>query len=102
MNKKMNKTIQLGSLYIQIELITSAQIRAARALLRWSSDDLSKQSGVGTATIKRIEVMAGVPSGQIRTLLAIRHALEKGGVQFVGDPEDCPGVRLVIKKNSQK
>jgi hypothetical protein len=83
-------------------LITSAQIRAARALLRWSSDDLSKQSGVGTATIKRIEVMAGVPSGQIRTLMAIKNALEKGGVQFVGDPEDRPGVRLFIKETDPK
>ena len=83
-------------------MITSAQIRAARALLRWSSDDLSKQSGVGTATIKRIEVMAGVPSGQIRTLMAIKNALEKGGVQFVGDPDDSPGVRLVIKDEGSK
>ena len=83
-------------------MITSAQIRAARALLRWSSDDLSKQSGVGTATIKRIEVMAGVPSGQIRTLLAIKNALEKGGVQFLGDPDDGPGVRLVIKESGPK
>jgi hypothetical protein len=83
-------------------LITSAQIRAARALLRWSSDDLSKQSGVGSATIKRIEVMTGVPSGQIRTLMAIKNALEKGGVQFVGDPEDRPGVRLVIDETGPK
>ena len=70
--------------------------------MRWSSDDLSKQSGVGTATIKRIEVMAGVPSGQIRTLMAIKNALEKGGVQFVGDPEDRPGVRLVIEDAGSK
>jgi predicted transcriptional regulator len=83
-------------------LITSAQIRAARALLRWSSDDLSRQSGVGSATIKRIEVMAGVPSGQIRTLMAIKNALEKGGVQFVGDPEDRPGVRLVVVETGPK
>ena len=102
MSCEMTQTIQLGSLYIQKELITSAQIRAARALLRWSSDDLSKQSGVGTATIKRIEVMAGVPSGQIRTLLAIKNALEKGGVQFLGDPDDGPGVRLVIKESGPK
>ena len=91
----MKVSIQFGSLYIQIELITSSQIRAARALIRWSSDDLSKRSGVGVATIKRIEVMPGVPSGQIRTLLAIKKALEEAGVEFIGEANDRPGVRLV-------
>jgi ribosome-binding protein aMBF1 (putative translation factor) len=73
-------------------LITSDQIRAARALLRWSSEDLSKRSGIGTATIKRIEVMSGVPNGNIRTLVAIKEALELGGVEFTGTPESSPGV----------
>lgn len=76
------------------KLITSEQIRAARALLRWSSADLSKESGVGTATIQRLEVMDGVPTGQVRTLLAIKAALEAAGVEFIGNPDDCPGVRL--------
>jgi len=75
-------------------LITSAQIRAARALLRWSSADLSELSGVGNATIKRLEVMEGVPSGQVRTLMAIKQALEAAGVEFIGAPDDRPGVRL--------
>lgn len=75
-------------------MITSSQIRAARALLRWSSADLAEQSGVGSATIKRLEVMDGVPAGQVRTLMAIRDALESGGVEFVGTPDDRPGVRL--------
>ena len=75
-------------------MITSDQIRAARALLRWSSADLSEQSGVGTATIKRMEVMDGVPTGQVRTLMAIKDALEAAGIEFIGTPEDAPGVRL--------
>jgi len=77
-----------------LELITSDQIRAARALLRWSSADLSRYSGVGTATIKRMEVMDGVPSGQVRTIEALRAALELAGVEFIGSPSDAPGVRL--------
>ncbi len=76
-------------------MITSGQIRAARALLRWSSAELSDASGVGTATIKRLEVMQGVPSGQVRTLLAIKEALELAGVEFIGTPTENPGVRLV-------
>jgi len=75
-------------------LITSDQIRAARALLRWSSSDLSRESRVGTATIQRMEVMHGVPSGQVRTLQAIQEALESGGIEFIGSPDDSPGVRL--------
>jgi hypothetical protein len=56
---------------------------------------LSELSGVGNATIKRLEVMEGVPSGQVRTLMAIKEALEVAGVEFIGAPEDRPGVRLL-------
>ena len=75
-------------------MIACAQIRAGRALLRWSAADLSVASGVGTATLLRMEVMDGVPSGQVRTLVAIKEALEAAGVEFVGAPTDHPGVRL--------
>ena len=74
--------------------ITSDQIRAARALLRWSAAGLASKSGVGIATIKRFEVMQGVPRGNTATLDAIRSALELNGVEFVGTPDDRPGVRL--------
>ena len=76
-------------------MISSEQIRAARALLRWSSNDLSAHSGVGTSTIKRMELMDGVPSGNIKTLDLIKRSLEGAGVEFIGSPEDSPGVRLV-------
>jgi len=79
-------------------LISSSQIRAARALLRWSADDLAKASKVGIATIRRFELQEGVPSGQVRILEALKSALEAAGVEFLGDFEDCPGVRLKSKK----
>ena len=75
-------------------MLTSAQLRAARALLRWSAADLAMHSGVGTATIQRMEVVNGIPSGHVKTLIALKEALEQGGVQFVGAPDDSPGVRL--------
>ena len=55
---------------------------------------MSSKSSVGTATIQRMEVMEGVPSGNIKTLSALKKALEDAGVEFIGSPEDSPGVRL--------
>jgi len=69
-------------------------MRAARALLRWSAADLSERSSVGTATIQRMEVMDGVPAGNVKTLIAIQQALEGAGIEFIGNPDDSPGVRL--------
>lgn len=57
---------------------------------------MARHSGVGTATIQRMEVMDGVPSGQVRTIEALRSALEDAGVEFVGSPNDRPGVRLKL------
>jgi DNA-binding Xre family transcriptional regulator len=79
---------------MQKALITTPQIRAARALLRWSANDLSDKSGVGISTIKRLEVMDGVPAINISTMVAIQRALEDAGVEFIGSPDDRPGVRL--------
>ena len=76
-------------------MITSVQIRAARAMIRWSAADLASAAGIGSATIKRMEVMEGVPSGNVKTLLALKATLEAAGVEFVGTPDDRPGVRLV-------
>jgi hypothetical protein len=42
-----------------------------------------------------MEVMDGVPAGQMRTLMAIKEALEAAGVEFTGSAEDHPGVRLL-------
>lgn len=76
-------------------MIASEQIRAARALLRLSVVDLSLKSGVGVATIKRLEAMDGLPSANVRTVDALVKALESLGIDFIGSPEDGPGVRLL-------
>jgi transcriptional regulator with XRE-family HTH domain len=75
-------------------VITSEQIRAARQLIRITADQLAKSSGVGLATIRRFELMTGVPSGNARLLEALQRTLEEGGVEFIGTPDDRPGVRL--------
>lgn len=79
-------------------MIISEQIRAARQLVKVTAEDLAVASGVGVATIRRYELMSGVPSGNARSIEAIQRALEAYGVEFIGTPEDRPGVRLVLKK----
>lgn len=76
-------------------MISSSQIRAAKALLRWSGEDLASKAGVSLSTIRRVEASEGVPEGQnMKTLVAIKRALECAGVEFIGSPDDRPGVRL--------
>ena len=91
------KKIPLGSLYSFLDVITSEQIRAARALTRITVSQLSESAGVGVATIKRLEAVDGVPPAQARTLSALQKALESAGVEFIGSPSENPGVRLKTK-----
>ncbi len=74
--------------------LTSAQIRAARALIRWSAEDLSRFSSVGLTTIRRAELALGQTSLTAANNLAIRHALEAAGVEFIDENGGGPGVRL--------
>jgi transcriptional regulator with XRE-family HTH domain len=75
-------------------VITSAQIRAARGILNWSRKDLAEHSGVSFASMMRLESFEGVPASNFKTLEAVMHAFEKAGIEFIGTPEDRPGVRL--------
>ena len=80
-------------------MITGAQVRAAKALIGWSGNDLAEKAGVGLSTIRRIEGRDGLlEAASIKTMQAIQKALELGGVEFLGTPEDCPGVRLKTQK----
>lgn len=62
-------------------------------MLKWTADNLAKKSEIGVATIRRIEVMNGIPTVQARILDAIQRKLEKAGVEFNGIPNHQPGVR---------
>jgi ribosome-binding protein aMBF1 (putative translation factor) len=74
--------------------LTSAQIRAARALLRWSAEDLAQQSALGVTTIRRAELTQNETSMTMANDLAVRHALEAAGVEFIDENGGGPGVRL--------
>jgi hypothetical protein len=74
--------------------LISAQIRAARALLRWSAEDLAQRSALSVATIRRAELRADETSMTVANNLAVRHALEAAGVEFIDQNGGGPGVRL--------
>jgi hypothetical protein len=74
--------------------LTSAQIRAARALIRWSAADLATKSAVGVTTIRRAELKDVETSMTTANDLAIRRALEAAGVEFIDENGGGPGVRL--------
>jgi hypothetical protein len=78
-------------------MVSSSQIRAARALLGWSSQVLSDKSGVGSATIKRYEVQEGIPAANTSVLMSIKQCFEDAGVEFTGDPVKNPGVVLHLR-----
>ena len=81
-------------------MLTASQIRAARALLKWSAKNLAVQSGLSWKTIQRLESSEGVLSTNLRTIEAIMKALEAAGVIFISENQYGPGVRL--KKRSDE
>lgn len=74
-------------------MITSGQIRGARALLDWSRQVLSERSGVGISALMRLEASDGIPSGNIKTFEAVQKTFEQAGIEFIGTPESGAGVR---------
>jgi hypothetical protein len=90
----VNLTHMVSKVNMRTSAITSAQIRAARALLRWSAVDLARQSSVGVNTIRRAEVAENGTSLTAANELAIRRALEAAGVEFIDENGGGPGVRL--------
>ena len=75
-------------------MITGTQIRAARFALRFSAEELAQRSGVSLPTIQRFEQADGIPPSRSSTLAEVRKALEAAGVEFIGSPDDGPGIRF--------
>ena len=77
-------------------MLTSDQIRAARALLRWSAQDLANKADIGISTVQRMENAKGVPSASGKNLEAVQRTFERAGVEFTNS--EAPGVRLRKKR----
>jgi transcriptional regulator with XRE-family HTH domain len=66
-------------------------------MLKWSGKDLAARTGLGFSTLMRLESLEGVPSTHAKTLEVIENTFNKAGIEFVGSPDDGPGVRLFTK-----
>ena len=85
MHDKVNKAVKP---------LTSAQMRAARALIRWSAEDLARETALSVTTIRRAELTDDETSMTAANDLAVRRALEAAGVEFIDRNGGGPGVRL--------
>lgn len=72
-------------------MITSAQMRAARALLGIDQRELAKLAGLSLPTIQRMETSGGQVRGIVHTLMKVVEALEQAGVELIGDNSPSVG-----------
>src|SRR5260370_41835776 len=86
--------------YVSILKVSIRQVKAARALLGWSQDDLAKHSGVSVPTIKRLEAADGDIGGRVETGEALVAALQEAGVEFI--PENGAGVGVRLTKRQRR
>lgn len=83
--------------------VSIRQMKAARALLDWSQNDLAEAAGVSAPTIKRLEAADGNLGGRAETGEALVAALEKAGVEFIAENGGGAGVRMRKRgKNSRR
>jgi transcriptional regulator with XRE-family HTH domain len=76
-------------------MLTSEQIRAARALLGWKQEELARKAGIGLATIQRLERGRGPLMAHVSTALKIEEAFNRAGVILIAnDIEGGLGVRF--------
>jgi hypothetical protein len=87
-------SIEILSIRRGLKLVTTRQIKAARALLGWSQADLAEKSGVSEPTIARLETVEGELGGRELTAGKIRAAIVAAGIEFIDENGGGPGVRL--------
>jgi predicted transcriptional regulator len=72
-------------------MITSQQMRAARALLGIDQRQLAELAGLSLPTIQRMEASDGQVRGVIDTLVKVVRALEDGGIELIGEGQPSAG-----------
>ena len=72
-------------------MITSSQMRAARALLGIDQRQLADMANLSLPTIQRMEASGGQVRGIIDTLMKVVEALEGAGIELIGDNAQSAG-----------
>jgi predicted transcriptional regulator len=85
-----------------IPKVSIRQIKAARALLAWSQEQLAAAADVSIPTIKRLEAQDGPLGGRSETGSKIRSALEAAGVEFIDENGGGLGARLRKRQRPKK
>lgn len=73
-------------------VITSQQMRAARALLAIDQRELAKLAGVSLPTVQRMEASDGQVRGVVGTLMRVIGALEAAGIELLGENASSTGL----------
>nr|WP_180982406.1 helix-turn-helix transcriptional regulator [Methylocella silvestris] len=84
---------------MSIRKVSIRQIKAARALLAWSQEQMAEQSSVSVPTVKRIEAADGPIGGRDDTAQKLIAALEEAGIEFI--PENGSGAGVRLRKDIQ-
>src|SRR5258708_31845905 len=81
-------------------MITSFQMRAARALLGIDQKTLAELAGVSLPTIQRMEASVGNVRGVVESLTTVVDALNRAGVELIGEhaPSQDGGRRVRLKE----
>ena len=66
-------------------MITSFQMRAARALLGIDQKALAELAGVSLPTIQRMEASTGNVRGVVETLIKVVEAFDRAGIELIGE-----------------
>jgi len=81
-------------------MVSAAQCRAARGLLDWSQQELADRAGLGIVTIRQIE--ADITDPRRATLVVLKQAFERAGIEFIDENGGGAGVRIRKRKRTKK
>ena len=81
-------------------MITSGQLRAARALLGIDQKQLAELCGLSVPTIQRMEASPGVIRGNVESLMKLIQALDSAGIELIsaGAQSQSGGRGLRLKR----
>lgn len=75
-------------------MITSSQIKAARAMTGMTVRAFAERAEIAFSTMVRLESAGNeIPPGNVETLKKLKITFENMGIEFIGTPEKGAGVR---------